>query len=342
MPRSGGLQKLRVIYLYRLFVTETDEAHPKTRAELCDMLLSRYGISVERKTFYDDLEMFETLGLDIAKGDRKGSYFLAGRDFEMPELHLLVDAIQSSQFITEKKSRALIEKLASLCSHYEGEQLKSQVRLSTRNKTQNEHIFYNIDALYQAIGAGKQVSFIYFNWEMKGGKLSRAYRKNGARYTVSPFGIVWDDEKYYLIAFDSEAGALRHYRIDKMEDIRREKKDRSGGELLENFDSGEYTAKHFGMYGGTLTKVTLRFKKELLGVAVDRFGTDAALRPDDNEHFKLITDVMVSPQFFGWLFSLGEGVEIIAPADIREQFTQSLWDLSMLYDPKEKAYNSVY
>jgi len=335
MSRSIGNQKLRLLFLYKLFLRETDEAHPKTRKELCEMLESRHDICVERKTFYDDLSLLESIGIDIAKGEKKGSYFLASKDFEMPELHLLIDAIQSSQFITEKKSRALIEKLTAFCSHYEGEQLKSQVRLSTRNKTLNESIFYNIDALYEAIAAGKQISFLYFNWDLKDGKLTRAYRHGGKRYKVSPFAIVWDDEKYYLIAYDVAAGGLRHYRIDKMEKIEQEQDYRQGGDLLEKFDSGDYAVKHFGMYGGEQQQITLRFRQEMLGVAIDQFGKQASLRPQTDGHFLLITKVAVSPQFFGWLCSLEDGVEIIAPADVRQKFARMLQGLHDTYNNTE-------
>ncbi len=331
MPRSGGNQKLRPMYLYKLLFTETDEQHPLTRAELSEMLLLRHGMEVNRKTFYDDLQYLQEMGADIAKGAGKGTYFLASREFEMPELHLLVDAIQSSQFITEKKSRTLIEKLTTLCSRYEGGQLRSNVRLARRNKAVNESIFYNIDAIYRAITGGRQLSFLYFNWELQDGKLSRAYRREGALYTVSPVAVTWDDEKYYLIAYNSEAGALRHYRVDKMEKLSLVDKPRSGGELLESFDSGEYTAQHFGMYGGKTMSVTLRFKNEMLGVAVDRFGKDAHIRPDGEAHFLLTADVTVSPQFFGWLFSLEDTVELIAPDEAVHALQTLLATINSVY-----------
>lgn len=331
MSRTGGNQKLRPMYLYKLLFDETDEQHPLTRAELTEMLLERHGIEVNRKTFYDDLQYLQEMGADIAKGAGRGTYFLASREFEMPELHLLVDAIQSSQFITEKKSRALIEKLTTLCSRHEASQLKSKVRLSRRNKAVNESIFYNIDAIYCAITGGQQLSFRYFNWELRQGKLTRAYRREGDLYTVSPVAVTWDDEKYYLIAFDSKANDLRHYRVDKMEQLSIIDKSRQGGEVLENFDSGEYTARHFGMYGGKTMSITLRFKKEMLGVAVDRFGKDARIRPDGEGHFLLITDVSVSPQFFGWLFSLEDNVQLIAPEQAVLQMKTLLDKLNPLY-----------
>lgn len=329
MPRSGSNQKLRLLYLYKLFFTETDEQHPLTREQLCEMLASRYDILINRKTFYDDLAYLELLGLDIQRGEGRGTYFLAGREFEMPELHLLVDAIESSQFITSKKSAQLIDKLTTLCSRHQAGQLKSQVYLATRNKTVNEFIYYNIDAIYQGITAGKQISFLYYNWDLQQGTLTKQYRRGGERYQVSPISVAWDDEKYYLIAFDPTHGDLRHYRIDKMErilvtEIAMEKDE-------EPFDSGSYTAKLFRMYGGKEQQVTLRFEKDLLGVAVDQFGKNAHLRPDGADHFLLITNVMVSPQFYGFLFSLEDRVELLAPDSCVEQFKSTLCKLKEKY-----------
>ena len=332
----GGNQKLRLIYLYKLFLTETDEQHPLTRAELTQMLQNRYNIEMERKTFYDDLSCLQELGADIAKGEARGTYFLAARDFESPELHLLVDAIQSSQFITEKKSRTLIEKLTTLCSRHEGDRLKQGVRLARRNKTANEGIFYNIDAIYRSITMGRQLSFLYFNWDLQGGKLVRTYRHDGARYVVSPIAVLWDDEKYYLVAFDSKSQQMRHYRVDKMERLTIEEAPRDGGELLENFDSGKYAAQHFGMYGGETMSVTLRYKREMLGVAVDRFGKEARIRPDGEDHFLLTAEVTVSPQFYGWLFSLEDNVELIAPQEAVDKLKALLSDVHSLYERKQK------
>ncbi len=329
MARSGN-QKLRLLYLYELFYNRTDEQHPLSREELCGLLQSKYDITVERKTFYDDIEQLGQFGADIAKSGR-GSYFLASRKFELPELHLLVDAIQSSHFITEKKSRTLIEKLSALCSDYEASEIKNNVRLAGRNKTANESVFYNIDAIYRAIAEGKQLSFRYFNWQLENGKLTRAYRRDGETYTVSPFTVTWDDEKYYLIAFDAAADALRHYRVDKMEGLTLVDKAREGQNLLEKFDSGAYANSHFGMFGGNRTKVTLRFDKKLLGVAIDRFGKDAFFRPDDKEHFLLIAEVTVSPQFFGWLCSLEDGVELLEPSSAVSEFKALLASLQKLY-----------
>ncbi len=329
MPRNTGPQKLRLFYLYKLFFTETDMQHPKTREDLCGMLASRYGISVERKTFYDDLACLEMLGMDIQKGEGKGTYYLADREFEMPELHLLVDAIQSSQFITSKKSAQLIDKLTTLCSHHQAGQLKSQVYLATRNKTVNESIYYNIDAIYRGITLGKQISFLYYNWSLNAGRLEKQYRRDGQRYQVTPVSVAWDDEKYYLIAYDATHQQLRHYRIDKMEQILVSEQ---AAENTQPIDSGSYTTKLFRMYGGAEQQVTLRFDKDLLGVAVDQFGKTAYLRPDDEDHFLLITSVAVSPQFYGFLFSLEDRVQLLSPDSCVEQFKSTLCKLKEKYE----------
>ncbi len=330
MARSGGNQKLRLLYLYEILYTRTDEQHPLSREQISDLLLSKYDIQIERKTFYDDIEYLHQFGADITKSGR-GKYFLASRKFELPELHLLVDAIQSSHFITEKKSRTLIEKLSALCSDYEAGQIKNNVRLARRNKTVNEGVFYNIDAIYRAISEGKQLSFRYFNWQLSDGKLQRSYRRDGEAYTVSPFAVTWDDEKYYLIAFDADAKALRHYRVDKMENLSLVNKAREGQKLLEHFDSGAYTNSHFGMFGGETTKVTLRFDKKMLGVAIDRFGKDAFFRPDGEDHFLLIAEVTISPQFFGWLCSLEDAVELLEPTSAVAEFKDLICSLQKLY-----------
>ena len=329
MPRRAGNQKLRLIYLYKLLFTETDEQHPLTRTKLCEMLQSRYDLEMDRKTFYDDLQYLEILGADIQTGEKRGTYFLADREFEMPELYLLVDAIESSQFITPKKSAQLIDKLTGLCSHYQGQQLKSQVSLASRNKTVNEAVYYNIDAIYRGIAAGKQISFLYYNWELVDGKLTKQYRRDGARYQVSPVTVAWNDEKYYLIAFDATADALRHYRIDKMEKINVE--DVPCADMDERFDGGNYTAKLFHMYGGKEQQVTLRFTKDLLGVAIDQFGKNAHLRPDGTDHFLLITDVIVSAQFYGFLFSLQDRVQLLAPSACVEEYKTNLKNIQNLY-----------
>ncbi len=333
MAKSTG-QKLRLLYLMQLFREQTDETHPLTRQQLVNLLESRYDIISERKTFYDDLACLRQFGMEIEKTG-KGGYFLAARTFEMPELRLLADAVGCSRFITEKKSRKLIEKLATLCSLHEGNSLRTQTDLTTRRKMINESIYYSIDAIYQAKNEAQNISFYYFNWSIGAdGRPQKEYRHNKARYTVLPLSVVWNDENYYLIAFDEKSRQIRHYRIDKMEQLDLEERPKNIPFAPEEFNANEYVSKLFNMYGGKEEQVTLRFDKALLGVMIDQFGTNVMLRPDGENSLKLITNVVTSPQFLGWLFSLQEQVEILSPEDLRNRFYQQNKALENLYQPE--------
>lgn len=332
MPKSSG-QKLKLLYLMQLLLEQTDEDHPKSRAELCSMLQNNYQIEIERKTFYDDIESLRLYGLDIeTTNERTVRYFIANRTFEMPELRLLTDAVQCSQFLSEKKTAGLIDKLTTLCSEPRGRELRHQVYISSRNKTVNEKIYYNIDAIYRAIESGKQLSFCYFNWSLSPqNQLVKKYRRENGRYLVSPFGVAWDDEKYYLIAYDKTAEDIRHYRIDKMDSIQTEDMPRERQDLLERFDSGAYVSKLFRMYGGAEEQITLRLTDDLLGVAVDQFGKSAYLRKDGEGYFKIICNVAVSDQFLGFLFSLGDRAELLEPESARLRFKEHLQKVSKKY-----------
>ena len=332
MPRSQG-QKSKLLYLARLFITETDENHPLTRPEISEILEKRHGINLERKTFYDDIECLRQFGMEIESvRDKHVRYYLADRMFEMPELRLLADSVGYSQFLTEKKSRALIDKLASLCSVWQGRSLKQQTDLATRNKAANETIYYNVDAVYRAILEGKKLSFRYFNWTLDTqNRPHKLYRHDGALYCVSPWSVAWDEEKYYMIAFDHLSGNIRHYRVDKMDHVSVLNEAREGQEAFEKKRPNEYTQELFNMYGGKSEQVTLRIRRDLVGVFIDRFGKQAHFRPDDGEHVLMLTKVALSPQFYGWIFSLGDGVEILSPDDVRLDFAKTLKNLSKKY-----------
>ena len=217
------MQKQKLLYLQKIMLEKTDENHGLTINEIKDELES-YGIKAERKSLYDDIEILQSFGLDICTvRTNTVKYYIGNRDFQIPELKLLVDAIQSSKFITRKKSLELIEKLGHLVSENDGSQLRREVYVTNRVKTVNEHIYYNVDKIHNAISENKKISFQYFKWELdttNGNKIVKTARKNGEAYRVSPWALCWDDENYYLIAYDSEAEIIKHYRVDKMERIR--------------------------------------------------------------------------------------------------------------------------
>ncbi len=295
---------------------KTDENHGLTINEIKDELES-YGIKAERKSLYDDIEILQSFGLDICTvRTNTVKYYIGNRDFQIPELKLLVDAIQSSKFITRKKSLELIEKLGHLVSENESSQLRREVYVTNRVKTVNEHIYYNVDKIHNAISENKKISFQYFKWELdttNGNKIVKTARKNGEAYRVSPWALCWDDENYYLIAYDSEAEIIKHYRVDKMERIRLLKDERDGSELYKGFNPARYAKSVFSMFGGEECEVKLLVDNNFIGVIVDRFGSDLFIVKHDEHSFTVNVNVMLSPQFYAWVFGLGGGVRILAP-----------------------------
>ena len=322
MPK-GTNQKRKLMVLARFLLKHSDEEHPLTLGQLQEEL-ERWNAPAERKSIYDDMEQLRQLGLDVqTRRGVGGGWFIGQRDFELAELKLLVDAVQSSRFLTQKKSSALIGKLESLASVHQARQLQRQVYVDRRAKTMNEHIFYNVDKLHTAIAVNREVTFRYFEYNMRKQKV---YRRGGERYRVTPFGLIWDNENYYLAGFDHLHREMRHYRVDKMLkveplfDTRRE-----GAEEYANFDVNTYVQQTFGMFNGPIKKVTLKCENRLAGAMIDRFGTGPTLVPyAGGEAFVITVDVQVSPQFYGWVAGFGAGIEILSPPEVRAEMRKTL------------------
>ena len=313
MPRKEN-QKLKLLYLADMLREETDASHLLSMPQILDKLAAN-GVSAERKSIYSDMDALESYGMDILRS--KAGYALAHRTFELPELKLLVDAVQSSRFLSASKSRALIKKLESLCSRYEAQDLQRQVYVAGRVKSMNESVYYNIDALHEAINHDRQIRFQYFRWTPE---KKQQLRRGGRRYRVSPYALVWQDENYYLIGFDDEAQDIRHYRVDKMTGITSGRTRRSGKEMFENFDVADYVQKTFGMFGGETVRAEIIFANSLAGVVLDRFGDDVTFLRVDKERFKVCVDVVPSPQFMGWLAGFGTQAKIVAPKSLVDDF----------------------
>lgn len=303
-------QKLKILYIMQMLMENTDEEHPMSTTDIISNLKSQ-GIEAERKSIYDDIENLQLFGLDILsrRSEPKG-YYIASRDFELPELKLLVDAVQSSKFITEKKSRQLIGKIEKLASRHEAKQLQNQVVVSNRIKTMNESIYYNVDKIHAAISENVKIRYKYCEWT-----LDRELRpkKDGAFYTASPWILTWDDENYYMIAYDEENAQLRHYRVDKMMNIILTKDAREGKDSFKEFDIAAYARKTFGMFAGEEKELEILFDNKLIGVVVDRFGKDARIHKRGADSFTASVRVNVSAQFYGWLAALGDSAKIISP-----------------------------
>lgn len=312
MAKSAN-QKLKLLILKDYLLRNSDEKHPVTIPQIIEEL-GRYDIKAERKSLYDDLDALRVYGLDIVQS--RGNYYVGQRNFETPELKLLVDSIQSSKFITEKKTMSLIKKLEELASMYDAQLLERQVYVRNRVKSMNESVYYNVDSIADAINQDRAIRFKYFEYTVT---KERRIRRNGDWYVVSPFALMWDDENYYMVAWDADAGSLKHYRVDKMLEITALKDARKGKEAFAEVDMAAYAKKTFGMFTGQDRSVRLRFKNILAGAVFDRFGRDVMLIPDGEDHFVVTLDVAVSPQFYSWVFGFGTDVEILSPDDIRER-----------------------
>ena len=317
-------QKMKTLCLMQILMQRTDEKHMMTANDLA-AALQEYGFKAERKSIYADVEALQQFGLDIVqqKGSNPG-YYVASRTFELPELKLLVDAVQSSKFITAKKSAELIRKLESMSSKYEAQQLQRDVFIYNRPKTENETIYYNVDQIHCALHCNAQISFQYAEWTTK---KELQLKKNGALYMVSPWSLTWDDENYYLIAYDEAADCIKHYRVDKMQKITVLDDCRIGKEKFIDFDLAAFAKKTFGMYGGHDEIVTLVCHNRMIGVMLDRFGQDVPLVPVDETHFYVKPLVAVSQQFYGWLTGLGNMVKIDGPEHVKAEYKSYLEEI---------------
>jgi len=313
MAKSEG-QKLKLLYIKDLLEQYSDEEHPLTVQQILNYLATK-EITAERKSIYNDILCLQDYGMDIIhKSGRCGGYYLASREFELPELKLLVDAVQSSRFLTSKKSMQLIERLSRLSSNHEAGSLKRQVVVSGRVKTMNESIFYNVDRLHDAIAQNSKITFRYTEWGLD----SQRHERPGV-YEASPYALIWDDENYYLVAHSQRHG-VTHYRVDKMAKIEITGEKRYLDPEAKRINKASYGRNVFGMFGGNTTSVRMRFHNSLVGVVIDRFGPETILIPDGPDHFVFTMDIAVSPLFLGWMAGFGDRAKILSPQSVIDQY----------------------
>ena len=347
-------QKLKLLYLMRLFTEETDEDHPLTMEEIISRLGAQ-GVEAERRSVYEDIRLLQDFGMDIIGEKRKQYiYYLASREFELAELKLLVDTVSSARFVTVRKSQQLIRKLSSLTSRHLAGQLRRQVYVSGRVKTYNESIYYNVDAVHRGINENRRISFKYYDYDLS---KNQVLRRQGERYQVSPYLLSWDSENYYMVAYHNRYGRLAHFRVDKMTDVQVEAEKRHA--LTEDLDPVAYCQSVFGMFTGEQIHVKVRFASELIGVVIDRFGKEVSVAAEiqarqgaeetsaaketggakeaggaketggagadgaggvtGGSYFTAYLNVTVSPVFFSWLLQFGPRAQIIEPAAVRDQ-----------------------
>lgn len=322
-------QKLKLLYIAQILKDDTDIDHPISTRALIERL-EKLDIKAERKSIYSDMECLRQFGLDIeylpSRAD--GGYYLASREFELAELKILVDMVQSSRFLTKKKSRELIKKLEGMAGKHDASQLQRTVYVGSRVKAENETVYYSVDIIHRAIQENKGIAFQYYTYTV-GKELQ--YKKGGERYLVSPYYLTWQNENYYLIGVDERLGEIRHYRVDRMKKIEVLESDRQKQELFRDFDIAEYTNAAFGMFGGKKTSVLLECHDSLAGVMIDRFGKELPIRKAKGEYFTARVEVVLSSQFYGWLAGLGNRTKILSPDRAVEEYGDYLREIISLY-----------
>lgn len=307
---ANSILKLKPLFIMKILLEKSDEGHPFTVNDIIKELLY-YDIPAERKSIYSDIELLVGFGLDIiCEKDRANKYFVGKREFELPELKLLVDAVQLSKFITHKKSEELIKKLEKLTSVYEAKELHRQVIVNDRVKTMNESVYYNIDALHKGIQSKKKVRFKYFDYTVD---KDIKFRNEGKPYLVSPYALTWSDENYYLIAYHDKYKDLSHFRVDRMVGIELCEEERPINEDLDEFNIVDYSKKVFRMFSGETERVELEFDNNLVNVVIDRFGKDVRIHTKTDRSFRIAVEVVATNTFFGWLFMFGGKVRIVGP-----------------------------
>ena len=317
-------QRLKLLYLLDYLLEETDETHTKKVQEIIEHFENYYKIPVEQKTVCSDLHLLDEYGYETQYDGRTRGWRIIGREFETQELQLLIDSVQASRFITQKKAKELTDKLKAKASRFDRVLLERRCYVPNRVRSMNDKIFYSLDDLHIAIANDWQITFRYFYFTPK---KERAYYKK--TYSASPYALLWSDNNYYLLAYES--GKMKHFRVDKMDGIDIVHTKREGKEVFKDMKLSERSLRMFSMFSGKVQKVKIRFSNHLANVVIDRFGKDITMIPEDEKHFTIHTDIEVSPQFFGWLCGLGRGVRILAPAEVVEEMGNYVKGIAEMY-----------
>ena len=314
--------RLRILYLYQLLLTQSDEDHPLSTKQITDKMEELHNIHVHRTTVPKDIALLKAAGFEIiAERKRAWEYHLAERTFSIPELKLLIDAVLSSKFITEKKSQALIDKLVSMASETNAGKLKRTVHITGRAKSDNEKGYYIIDAINDAMNAGVKISFLYFDYD---GKKKQVLRNDGKPYTVSPYDLIWDGEFYYLTGYCDEREEVRVFRVDRI---------KKQPDLLEEpmvkqprgYSVTKYTQEVFRMFDTQeISEVMLQCENSVMKSIIDRFGSTIRTKSLDAEHFQVKVKVCVGPTFYRWVFGFGGKIRIVGPDIVKEQYRERL------------------
>lgn len=328
--------KLRVFYIRDILSRYSDEEHPLNSTEIINLLERDYGITCERKTVYECIEALTEYGYDIIKAGSKKGFFLASREFELPEIRLLIDAVQSADFISAKKSKALLKKFGNYASKYQYARIEKQVYIENRNKRDNETLFYNINSLHEAITAKKQVKVIYRKRKISGDVKPHYEEK---QLLINPYCLIWSDDHYYLVGNHTKHDNLIHLRIDRIKSVdvtsERARPFSEVSPYTVSFDAADYSNKHLSMFSGDIKPVELICKNEIVEEILDEFGERTKIFPYDGESFSARLNLAITEGLVSKIMQYGDKITVVAPNDLRNMIIDKSKSLLALYDSKK-------
>ncbi len=324
--------KLKILYIIDILKKYSDEEHPINATEICNYL-AHYGIEAERKAIYDDLDNLISYGFDIIKTRTpRSGVFLASREFEIPEIYLLTDAVQAADFITPKKTRELVSKLDAMMSDEQARTREKSTYIEYKHKCNNEEIYISIDTLRQAIENGNKVTLRYISRKLGDGRQIVPVEKN---FKVSPYALIWTDDHYYLVCNNEKYDNLMHLRLDRMKSVTEtEEKIRHFHECSdynERFNTADYVSKSFNMFGGELVEAELRCNERILEQVIDRFGENIHIIDRENGKFAFRIKALFSEGLVGWLMQFGTDIEVLGPEKLRNTIKEKIESMAKLY-----------
>ncbi len=307
--------KSRLLYILNLLYHESDEDHSITITQILERL-QQAKIESNRRTVAHDLKVLADNGFDVVcNKSRQNHYFIGDRRFELPELKMLVDAVQASKFISTKKSKVLIDKLSKLVSVHQSDEFNRQLYVDKQVKSDNEAIYYTVDLLHTAINSNKQVEFKYYEYNQHKKKV---YKHNGKVYVFSPYGLMWNNDSYYVIGYCKSHDKIIKFRVDRI--AHPKISEASAVPKPDDFNIAKYSRTVFQMYEDETYEVVLECKNTLMKSIIDRFGDDVETEPSGKEHFIATITVSTSNTFFGWIFSFGGDMKIVAPQEVKDRY----------------------
>ena len=325
-----NFSKIKLLRIWEILKQDSDENNPLTTNQIL-VKLSESGIICDRRTLYQDIAILNSYGYEVIckKGQHSNGYYVIDRSFDVPELRILIDAVQAASFISPKKTAELTDKIAALGGSYRADILKKNIVEFNTTKHNNEHIYYSVNAIEDAILAGKKISFQYFDLNESH---ERVFRKNGEKYLVNPVAMVFSNDNYYLICYHDNHDGITTYRIDRMLNVSVSEQEINKAAQPKGLNIAKHRKQSFSMFGGKTETVKFEADKDLLDVIYDKFGEDTQIRPLGNGKISFTADVEISPMFFGWCCSFGKRLKIIAPFTMVALVSNYIKELAQIYN----------